>query len=62
MSERNFTRIFKKETKITVNDYITLIRKEKSKELLKNPNLSRTEIANRIGLQSDRQLSRILNS
>lgn len=62
MSERNFTRIFKKETNITVTDYITLIRKEKSKELLKNPNFSRIEIANRIGLQSERQLSRILNT
>lgn len=62
MSERNFTRIFKKETSVTVNDYITLIRKEKSKELLKNPNFSRIEIANKIGLQSERQLSRILNT
>lgn len=62
MSERNFTRIFKKETNITVSDYITLIRKEKSRELLKNPNLSRVEIANKIGLQSERQLSRIINS
>lgn len=62
MSERNFTRIFKKETNVTVNDFITLIRKEKSKELLKNPNLSRIEIANKIGLQSERQLSRIINS
>jgi transcriptional regulator GlxA family with amidase domain len=62
MSERNFTRVFKKETNITVNDFITLIRKEKSKEFLKNPDLSRIEIANKIGLQSERQLSRILNT
>lgn len=62
MSERNFTRMFKKETNVTVNDFITIIRREKSRELLKNPNLSRMEIANKIGLQSDRQLSRILNS
>lgn len=61
MSERNFTRIFKKETNITVNDYITLIRKEKSKELLKNPDFSRIEIANKIGLNSERQLSRLIN-
>lgn len=61
MSERNFTRIFKKETKITVNDYVTLIRKEKSKELIKNPDFSRIEIANKIGLQSEKQLRRILN-
>lgn len=62
MSERNFTRIFKKETSTTVNDYITLIRKAKGRELLKNPNLSRIEIANKIGLQSERQLSRILST
>jgi transcriptional regulator GlxA family with amidase domain len=42
MSERNFTRIFKKETGITVNDFVTLIRKEKAETLLKNPDLSRT--------------------
>lgn len=62
MSERNFTRIFKKETDITVNDYITIIRKEKIKEFLKNPDLSRLEIASQVGLQSERQLSRLINS
>lgn len=61
MSERNFTRIFKKETSITVNNYITLIRKEKIKEYLKNPDFSRAEIASSVGLQSERQLSRIIN-
>lgn len=62
MSERNFTRIFKKETDITVNDYITIIRKEKIKEFLKNPDLTRLEIASHVGLQSERQLSRLINS
>lgn len=62
MSERNFTRTFKKETQITVNDFITLIRKEKISELLKNPDLSRIDIANKVGLQSERQLSRLINS
>jgi transcriptional regulator GlxA family with amidase domain len=62
MSERNFTRIFKKETDITVNDYITIIRKEKIKEFLKNPDLTRVEIASYVGLQSERQLSRLINS
>lgn len=62
MSERNFTRIFKKETAITVNDYITIIRKEKIKEFLKNPDLTRLEIATHVGLQSERQLSRLINS
>jgi transcriptional regulator GlxA family with amidase domain len=62
MSERNFTRIFKKETDITVNDYITIIRKEKIKEFLKNPDLTKLEIATHVGLQSERQLSRLINS
>ncbi len=61
MSERNFTRIFKKETAITVNDYITIIRKEKIKEYLKNPDLTRLEIASNVGLQSERQLSRLMH-
>jgi transcriptional regulator GlxA family with amidase domain len=60
MSERNFTRIFKKETNITVNEFITAIRKEKSTELLKNPDLSKIEIANKVGLESEKQLTRIL--
>lgn len=61
MSERNFTRIFKKETGVTVNGYITLIRKARAAELLQNPNFSKIEIANKVGLQSDKQLGRILN-
>jgi transcriptional regulator GlxA family with amidase domain len=61
MSERNFTRIFKKETNITVNEFITLIRREKISELLKNPDFSKIEIANKVGLQSEKQLNRILN-
>jgi transcriptional regulator GlxA family with amidase domain len=60
MSERNFTRIFKKETDITVNEFITIIRKEKITELLKNPDLSKVEIANKVGLESQKQLNRIL--
>ncbi|MDI9309748.1 MAG: DJ-1/PfpI family protein [Limnohabitans sp.] len=62
MSERNFTRIFKKETGITVVEYITVVRKAKATELLKNLNLSKTEIANKVGLQSEKQLTRILNN
>ena len=61
MSERNFTRIFKKETGITVNDFTTIIRKEKITEFLKNPDFSKIEIANKVGLQSEKQVNRILN-
>jgi transcriptional regulator GlxA family with amidase domain len=62
MSERNFTRIFKKETGVTVNEFITSIRKAKSVQLLQNPDLSTIEIANEVGLQSKKQLSRILKT
>jgi len=62
MSERNFTRIFKKETNITVNEFITVIRKEVILKLIKNLDLSKIEIANKVGLQSEKQLTRILKS
>lgn len=61
MSERNFTRVFKKETDVTVNEFINVIRKEKIKELIKNPDLTRIKIANKVGLESEKQVSRILN-
>jgi transcriptional regulator GlxA family with amidase domain len=61
MSDRNFTRIFKKETGLTVNEFITLVRKERVRELAKNPDLSRHQIARQIGLKSERQLSRIMH-
>lgn len=62
MSNRNFTRIFKRETGVTVNEFVTLVRKEKLKELLKNPDLSRPQIAGHIGLKSERQLSRLIHA
>lgn len=60
MSERNFTRTFKKETGLTVLSFINELRSMKALELLKNPNLSAKEIAANIGLKSEKQLSRIL--
>lgn len=62
MSERNFTRIFKKETGITVVEYVNVVRKAKATELKKNPNFSKIEIANKVGLQSEKQLTRILTN
>lgn len=61
MSERNFTRIFKKETGITVNEFTNSIRKEKIRDYRKNPDLSVVEIANKVGLQSVKQLRRLVN-
>lgn len=61
MSERNFTRVFKKETQLTVNEYITLLRIEKIKTLIKNPDLSREQIAGLCGLQSAKQVRRLID-
>ncbi|MFM2387771.1 MAG: hypothetical protein RL660_2528 [Bacteroidota bacterium] len=60
MSHRNFCRVFKRETSLTVNEYVTILRQERIKALLQNPDLSRSEIAKACGLQSERQLSRIM--
>jgi transcriptional regulator GlxA family with amidase domain len=60
MSHRNFCRIFKKETSLTVIQFVNILRKEKINKLLKNPDISRSEIAKQCGLQSERHLSRLI--
>lgn len=60
MSYRNFCRVFRRETSLTVLEYITLLRKERINELLKQPDLSRQQIAQRCGLTSERHLSRMI--
>jgi transcriptional regulator GlxA family with amidase domain len=60
MSERNFTRLFKKETGITVKAYLKKIRLEQLKSLLNNPDLSRKQMALKLGLTSEKQLARLL--
>jgi transcriptional regulator GlxA family with amidase domain len=62
MSDRNFTRVFKKEAGVTVNEYINLLRKEKVKELLKKTDFTRKQIAEKIGLESERQLNRLMQT
>ena len=52
MSTRNFTRIFRKETGVTIGEYLTMLRKEKIAELLKKPYLSRTHVEHQVGLKS----------
>ncbi len=59
MSERNFTRTFKKETGVTVTTYINVIRKEIIGKLLQHKDLSYAQIAHRVGLESEKQLRRI---
>ena len=60
MSERSLTRIFKKETKLTIKEYLTELRIEKANQLMKIPDYSIIQIANECGLQSERHLRRIL--
>jgi transcriptional regulator GlxA family with amidase domain len=62
MSPRNLTRTFKKETGITVNEYTTLIRKEMLREFVKNPDMSRRQMAKECGLKSERQVIRLLKT
>ena len=60
MSGRNFTRIFKKETGITVNEYIRLLRLEKINQLLNQPDTTRSQIAKACGLKSERHITRLI--
>ncbi|MBD2701343.1 DJ-1/PfpI family protein [Spirosoma sp. BT702] len=62
MSERNFTRIFKKETGITATYYINLIRRELIDKFLNHKDLTLTQIAQKVGLMSEKQVRRILKS
>lgn len=62
MSTRNLTRVFKKETGVTVNEYTNLIRREILKSLTTNPVMKRKQIAQHLGLKSERQVSRLLYS
>jgi transcriptional regulator GlxA family with amidase domain len=60
MSTRNLTRTFKKETGITINAYLTLIRMEKLKELSQHTDYTRKQMARYCGLKSERQVMRLL--
>lgn len=60
MSPRNITRVFKKETGITMNDYVTLVRKELLQKLSANPDITRKQMAKMCGLKSERQVIRLM--
>ena len=62
MSSRNLTRIFKKETGISIKEFVTLIRRAKINQLLKNPDITRDQIAKQCGLKSERQIIRIIQN
>lgn len=60
MSERNLTRIFKKETGLTINAYLNKIRTEKLIELRNSPDLSKKQRSLQVGLTSEKQAERLL--
>lgn len=62
MSERNYTRIFKKETGTTVINYINSIRREIIEKLINHKDLTYSQIARKVGLESEKQVRRILHS
>lgn len=59
MSTRNLSRNFKKETDLTINEYLTKLRLEHSYDLLKNQSLSTYEVALTCGFKNVKQLERI---
>ena len=62
MSPRSLTRIFRKETGISVNEYTTLLRQERLREFTKNPDMSRKQMARECGLTSEKQVVRLLKA
>ncbi|MBL7997157.1 MAG: DJ-1/PfpI family protein [Candidatus Kapabacteria bacterium] len=60
MSTRTLTRLFKKETGSTIGEYMLTLRKAIIGELMEKPDLTRRQIAEQCGLESERQLLRIL--
>lgn len=62
MSSRSLTRTFKRETGITVNEYVTLVRQERLRELAKSPDMTRKQMAKYCGLRSERQVVRLLKA
>lgn len=60
MSPRNLTRVFKETTGTTVNEYLTIIRIDKAKALIKDSKNTMRSIAFKCGFKTERQLQRIL--
>jgi len=59
MSPRNLTRLFKKETGITIKDYSNKVRIELGQHLLNNPNMTIEAIASECGFSDPRQFRRL---
>jgi len=62
MSPRNLTRVFKETTGTTINEYLTQIRIDTAKALLKDPKNTMMKIATKCGFKTERQLQRILRN
>ncbi len=62
MSTRNLTRIFKRSTGLTINEYTNKIRLELASTLLNNPNLTIDNISTRCGYENARHFRRLWKS
>jgi len=60
MSARNLSRVFKEKTGTTVLAYLTSLRKEYARTMLRNPEYTIEFIASKCGYKSARQLQRVL--
>jgi transcriptional regulator GlxA family with amidase domain len=60
MSPRNLSRVFKESTGTTIVEYLTALRRENAKTLLRNPQYTVEYVAAQCGFKSARQLQRIL--
>ena len=59
MSSSHLQALFKKETGKTINDYITAVRIEKARKLLKDPAIKIYEVANRVGYQDTNYFTKV---
>jgi transcriptional regulator GlxA family with amidase domain len=62
MSGRNLGRVFKETTGATIVEYLTEIRLDTARALLKNSNHTMSAIASKCGFKTERQLQRILKN
>jgi transcriptional regulator GlxA family with amidase domain len=62
MGPRNLTRVFKKATGLTINQYTRELRLEKLRTLLNDSDLTSDALANKIGYKDARQLRRLKSS
>ncbi len=61
MSSRNLTRIFRKQTGISIAEYRTQLRAEKARSLIENTEYKLEHVARLCGFNSSRQLRLVLN-